>query len=185
MEKIFEQLIANLQSLGLFTKVNGLAQLIKDGTPAIYNTKGELQNITTSDYTSGVTFFLAAGEMDLNDDIPQIVACDRMVRITYPITLFAITKKGTGGDDSANYEGDLALSLMKAVLINNPKSLRQELKLSVLKTAMKGLSTNTTENLKSINMKDSHNLSCVAIKVDIIAEGAINCINLLSCLVPA
>jgi hypothetical protein len=181
MKSIFEYFITQLTTLNLFNEINGLCRRIEGNEPAFYNGNDEMKSITKFDFKTGVCFFLPNGAMSIADADESPIASQYFKKLSQPYSFFALIKTGTGDTDDAYYSGDLALAVLKAISLYNNKTLREDLKVSILQTDLTRIETNSETVFAELKLKPQHNLTAIRVDFSVVAQGNINCLNDLIC----
>lgn len=187
MKEIYSYITTRLNELNFIHSVKGLCKMVIEEDkqfPAYYIGNDELRQVTNSDFNAGVAFFLPNGEYSISDG-EQLIAGKTFSRISIPVSFYCIIRNGTKGADDANYSGDLAIDFLKSISFKNPAVLRAYLQVSKCYTELESIETKAISVLDelfvNVDKPDSHDVAAIRINMRIVAEGNIDCINLLTC----
>ena len=170
---IAEYLKTQIQPLNIFKEVHGLAEIVtetkSDGTgvksfPALYKGKDSLRYITNFEYHNGMAFFLCDSETQTLGESKR--SDSRYINYSATLSFYGIVKR------TSKYE--LITTISRKLLIDNQKSVRQQLGVNTISGYVSRIVTGAESVLPNIftgiEIKSVHDLSYIGIEVSVTAS---------------
>ncbi len=193
IEFIIPYLNTQIDSLGLFKNIIGLAEIITEEEetkyPAQYCSKGNFKKVLDIDYKNGLIYFRKTGSVTIDPSDNNSVGSENELKITIPLkAVFAIKKNTIKGLDDAFIDEKMCLNIVKVISNNNVKSLRQSLLASNVSFVVQNWNTNRdqvwAEEFKGIPMAIDFDYVYASVDFNVTIDGSVECFNDYTCIVP-
>lgn len=181
---IAEYLKNQIQPLGIFKDVHGLAEIItetkSDGSgtksfPALYKGKDSLRYITNFDYHNGLGFFLCDSETQALGESKRYDS--RYINYSATLSFYGIVKRTN--------ESDLIQTIFSKMRIDNEKAARRAIGVNTISGYVARVVTGAELVLPNIfsgvEIKSVHDLSYIGIEFSVTASYYEKCLMSKCC----